>query len=157
MKREECEAQLIKLHMVEAEQAGDIEVRMLELEALKLQRPTPLPRSSPISSPVKTPDADSAPNSKCNSSDALFDCSPDFDVSKFICLVLPFRETEVDSYFTAFERVAAKLKWPKGMWALLLQSNFVGKAQEVLVAKKPALPIEQALDYDVIRAAVLRA
>ncbi len=63
-------------------------------------------------------------------------------MSKCICLVLPFRETEFDSYFTAFERVAAKLKWPKDMWALLLQSNFVGKAQEV----SAALPIEQALD-----------
>ncbi len=74
-------------------------------------------------------------------------------MSKFIRLVPPFRETEVDSYFTAFERIAAKLKWPKDMWALLLQSNFVGKAQEV----SAALPIEQALDYDVVKAAVLRA
>lgn len=88
-----------------------------------------------------------------SSSGSLFDSSPDFGASKFIRLVLPFRETEVDSYFTAFERVAAKLKLPKDMWALLLQSNFVGKAQEV----PAALPIEQALDYDLVKTAVLRA
>ncbi len=41
----------------------DIEVRRLELEAVKLRRPTPMPRSSPISaSPVGLTHADSAPN-----------------------------------------------------------------------------------------------
>lgn len=126
--------------MVEAEKAQDI-------EALKLRGPTPLLRSSPISAlPMKLPDADSAPNPKCNSSDASFDCSPDFDVSQFICLVPPFCETEVDLYFTAFERVAAKLNWPKNMWALLLQGTR-GLA---------ALSIEQALDYDVVNTAIIR-
>lgn len=53
----------------------------------------------------------------------------------------------------AFERVAAKLKWPRDMWALLLQCNLVGKAQEVCAA----LPIEDSLNYDVVKLAVLRA
>lgn len=79
--------------------------------------------------------------------------SPLFDVSKHINLVPPFREAEVDSYFTAFERVAATLQWPKEMWALLLQCKLAGKAQEVC----SALPIEKSLDYDVIKATVLRA
>lgn len=78
---------------------------------------------------------------------------PDFDVGKYIKLVPPFRESEVDSYFVAFERVAAKLKWPRDMWALLLQCNLVGKAQEACAA----LPIDDSLDYDLVKSAVLRA
>lgn len=154
LKQEECEAERIKLRMVEVKGDRDIELRRLEIEALKLRRPVPLPRSSlPSSSVVKMPEVDSVKNSRCNSSDYPFDSPPDFDVGKFIRLVPSFRETEVDSYFTAFERIAAKLRWPKDMWVLLLQSNFVGKAQEV----SAALPIEQALDYDVVKTAVLRA
>ncbi len=60
---------------------------------------------------------------------------------------------QVDSYFIAFERVATKLSWPKDMWALLLQCNLIGKAQEVCTA----LPIEASLDYETMKAAVLRA
>ncbi|KAK2849596.1 hypothetical protein Q5P01_009430 [Channa striata] len=58
-------------------------------------------------------------------------CEDGFDVSRHIALVPPFRESEVDSYFNAFERIAATLKWPKTVWPLLLQCKFVGKAQEV--------------------------
>ncbi|KAI2661960.1 Gag polyprotein [Labeo rohita] len=76
-----------------------------------------------------------------------------FDPSRYIRLVPPFRETEVDAYFTAFERVAGKLSWPRDMWALMLQSNLVGKAQEVCAA----MPIEDSLNYDLVKAAVLRA
>lgn len=65
----------------------------------------PLPASS---TPVSAPDVTKAPV---------------FDVSRHINLVPPFREAKVDSYFTAFERVAATLQWPKEMWALLLQCN----------------------------------
>ncbi|KAL0151722.1 hypothetical protein M9458_052948 [Cirrhinus mrigala] len=36
-----------------------------------------------------------------------------FDISKHIALVPHFRESEVDTYFAAFERVAAALHWPK--------------------------------------------
>ncbi len=76
-----------------------------------------------------------------------------FDVSRYIKLVPKFREAEVDSYFITFERVAGKLRWPKDMWALLLQCNLEGKAQEVC----SSLPIEQSLDYDIVKTAVLRA
>ncbi|KAK2897115.1 hypothetical protein Q8A73_013495 [Channa argus] len=76
-----------------------------------------------------------------------------FDVSRHIALVPPFRESEVDSYFNAFERIAATLKWPKTVWPLLLQCKFVGKAQEVCTS----LSIEDSLDYDKVKATVLRA
>lgn len=64
-----------------------------------------------------------------------------------------FREAEVDSYFTAFEFVATALQWLKEMWALLLQCKLVGKAQEVC----STLPIDKSLDYNMIKATVLRA
>lgn len=57
-----------------------------------------------------------------------------FDPSRYMKLVPQFRESEVDAYFIAFERVAGKLGWPKEMWAIMLQSSFVGKAQEVCSA-----------------------
>ncbi|XP_054860848.1 uncharacterized protein LOC129347475 [Amphiprion ocellaris] len=76
-----------------------------------------------------------------------------FDMSKHIALVPPFRESEVDSYFSAFERIAAALKWPTEFWSLLLQCKLVGKAQEVCAS----LSIEQSLDYATLKKAVLQA
>ncbi|CAI5660147.1 unnamed protein product [Oreochromis niloticus] len=79
--------------------------------------------------------------------------SASFDISKHIKLVPPFRESEVDSYFSAFERIAAALKWPKEFWSLLLQCKLVGKAQEVW----SSLSIEQSLDYETLKKTVLQA
>lgn len=76
-----------------------------------------------------------------------------FDVGRNIAVVPPFRESEVDSYFSAFERVAAALQWPKDVWPLLLQCKLTGKAQEVVAS----LSIEDSLQYDVVEATVLRA
>ena len=76
-----------------------------------------------------------------------------FDVSKNIALVPTFRESEVDSYFNAFERIATALDWPKDMWPILLQCKLVGKAQEVV----SSLPLEDSLQYDVLKEAILRA
>lgn len=70
-----------------------------------------------------------------------------FDASKHVKLVPPFKEAEVDTYSTAFERVAATMRWPKDRWALLLRCRLVAKAQEVC----SAVPIEQRLDYEVLK------
>lgn len=70
---------------------------------------------------------------------------PVFDIAKHIALVPPFRESRVDSYFSAFERIAAALSWPKEFWSLLLQCKLVGKTQEV------------SLDYDKLKKMVLQA
>lgn len=37
----------------------------------------------------------------------------DFDVSRYLTLVPTFRDNEVDSYFGAFERIVAALRWPR--------------------------------------------
>ncbi len=69
---------------------------------------------------------------------------PVFDVGEHVKLVPPFREAEW---------VAGALRWPKEMWALLLQCKLIGKAQEVCAS----LSVDTSLDYDVVKAAVLRA
>lgn len=76
-----------------------------------------------------------------------------FDISRHITLLPPFRESEVDSYFSAFERIAATLRWPKNVWTLLLQCKFIGKAQEVCAL----LSIEDSLEYEIVKSTVLRA
>lgn len=149
IKKQECEAHMIKLRTVEAEADRDIKLRKLALEAQRVAaQPVPLPRTKTqsISSPISTVASPFAGGRGHASSDVPF------DPSRYIKLVPPFREAEADSYFVAFERVAGKLGWPKDMWALLLQCSLTGKAQEVC----SALPIESSLDYDTIKAAVLR-
>lgn len=58
----------------------------------------------------------------------------------------------MDSYFDAYERIAATLNWTKDVWTLLLQCKLVGKAQEVCVLCSQS----NSLDYDV-KATVLCA
>ncbi len=76
-----------------------------------------------------------------------------FDVSKHIALVPQFRESEVDSYFSAFERIAISLRWPKDVWSLLLQCKLMGKALEVC----STLSLEESVKYDSVKSAILRA
>lgn len=144
IKRQEHESKIVDLRKTEV----DLKLRTLELEAESLRRqPVPAPN---LPSPVfpSTPVDGSTTNFGAPVGNQV-----NFDAARYIKLVPQFRETEVDTYFVAFERIATKLGWPKDMWGLLLQCNFVGKAQEVC----SALSIEQSLDYDVLEAAVLRA
>ncbi|CAI5682738.1 unnamed protein product [Oreochromis niloticus] len=76
-----------------------------------------------------------------------------FDVGKNSRLVPVFRDTEVDSYFESFERIATALHWPRDSWAILLQCKLVGKAQEVC----SSLSAEDSLDYDKLKSAILLA
>ncbi|KAK2895729.1 hypothetical protein Q8A73_015217 [Channa argus] len=112
----------------------EVEAMLLKVKALEIERGAAVPASPASLSPSSGRE-------------------DGFDVSRHIALVPPFRESEVDSYFNAFERIAATLKWPKTVWPLLLQCKFVGKAQEVCTS----LSIEDSLDYDKVKATVLRA
>lgn len=78
---------------------------------------------------------------------------PIFDIGKHISLVPIFRETEEDAYFGAFQRIAAALQWPLQAWPLLLQCKVHGKAQEAVAA----LSLEDSLNYDSVKAAIMRA
>ena len=77
----------------------------------------------------------------------------DFDVNKCIRMVPPFNVKDVDRYFTLFERTADTLKWPRNVWTLLLQCVLTGKAQEAYAS----LSADDCLDYDKVKAAVLRS
>ncbi len=79
--------------------------------------------------------------------------STTFEVGKHIALVPSFRESEVDSYFNAFEKIATSLNWPKEVWSLLLQCKLTGKALEVY----STLSLEDSLKYDVVKLTVLKA
>ena len=108
--------QELKIRRVEIEAEKEIKIRQLELDAGRLvptlaQQHPGVGVSSTTVNPPRT-----------------------FDVSKHIALVPPLRETEVDSYFGAFERVAAALQWPREVWPLLLQCRLSEKAQEVMSA-----------------------
>ncbi|XP_077595648.1 uncharacterized protein LOC144211943 [Stigmatopora nigra] len=75
-----------------------------------------------------------------------------FKVSESLPLVPPFRETGVEAWFSAFERIALSHKWPEEGWALVLQRKLSGKGLEAL----STLSIEDGLVYDKVKAAVLR-
>lgn len=62
----------------------------------------------------------------------------EFDVAKYIRLVPPFNEGDVDKYFVLFGRVATTLKWPRNVWTLLLQCVLVGKVQQVCSLLPPS-------------------
>lgn len=145
LKKQEQELQVVNLRTLEVQANRDIKLRSLDIEAETLrQKPVPAPRARLPSSPASVRTTFSSGPQESHST---------FDVTKHIKLVPPFKETEVDSYFIAFERIAGKLGWPKDMWGLLLQCNLAGRAQQVC----SALSVEQCLDYEVVKRAVLRA
>ncbi|KAJ8017531.1 hypothetical protein HOLleu_44998 [Holothuria leucospilota] len=76
-----------------------------------------------------------------------------FDVSKHVKFVPKFQEDNVEKFFNHFEKLGEQLKWPRDKWSILIQSNFTGKAQEVY----SALSIEDSMDYDKVKRAILQA
>ena len=81
------------------------------------------------------------------------DLGTHFDVTKYIRLVPPFQEKEVDKYFLHFEKNAENLKWPKEHWTLLLQGVVIGKAREIYTQ----LSLEQSSDYDKVKELIRKA
>ncbi len=142
IKQDEHETLLVKLHLIEAETDQAFRLQQLKYQDLK-DRPVPKARSQPPSVSSLAAAPQSFHESGANTG---------FDVSTNLKLVPPFRESEADAYFVTFERIATKLSWPKDMWALFLQCSLTGKSQEV----SSALPLKQSLDYNAVKAAVLR-
>ncbi|XP_059848380.1 uncharacterized protein LOC132406577 [Hypanus sabinus] len=60
---------------------------------------------------------------------------------------------DVDKFFLHFENVAVNQNWPKGKWAVLLQSVLRGKAQQAYLA----LSMDKSKDYGELKRAVLRS
>lgn len=119
---------------IEADKA--VRLRQLELEAQ--QRETPAPSAS-VDPGMTLPSTSSTRDS--------------FHIRKNVSLVPPYRDTEVDGYLAAFERIASALRWPADVWPLLLQCKIHGKAQEAVAA----LPLGDSFNYDLVKMAILRA
>ena len=77
----------------------------------------------------------------------------DFDLTKHVRLVPQFSESEVEKYFQHFEKIAKNLHWPENVWSTLLQTALKGKAQKTFAA----LSFDDSSDYDVVKAAILKA
>ncbi len=161
LKKQDYDAQLLHFRTLDLEADHRFKLRSLELQAKSPSNVnTPVPRSrlpAPRSSgyvPVSSvPGQNPPPGLRQITTSSRAEFVTSVDVSKYITLVPPFRETEVDPYFVAFEWIAVTLHWPKELWSLLLQCKLAVKAQEVCTA----LPIEQSLNYDTVKSAVLRA
>ncbi|XP_072922009.1 uncharacterized protein [Hemitrygon akajei] len=78
-----------------------------------------------------------------------------FNVSRELRLVPPFEETDVDSYFLLFEKVAVNQKWPRDQWVALLQSVLKGKAQRAYMVL--SMEEEEEESYEKVKAAILRS
>ena len=126
-----------------------LEIRKLEIEADKAVRLRQLELESQKETQVLQAPTDTG----LGASSSPAESHRAFDVSKHVALMPIFRESEVDSYFGAFERIAAALRWPPDIWPLLLQCKIHGKAQEAVAS----LPVEDSLSYDSVKAAILRA
>ncbi len=151
---------LVRIHL-EAEEKGKIrraefdlqlEIRRLEIQT---DKEVQLRRLELEEGKHSSGSAGKAANSNSVGRDSMVSgiSSSTFDVSKNILLVPLFKETEVDSYFAAFERIAVLLHWPKDVWSLLLQCRLVGKAMEVF----STLPLAESLQYEAVKTATLRA
>ncbi|KAL0147351.1 hypothetical protein M9458_057352, partial [Cirrhinus mrigala] len=93
----------------QAEMKLRLEVRRLEIEADKELESKKFASDRSVQPNPVSPRA-----VLVNSANSVSDVAAGtFDISKHIALVPHFRESEVDTYFAAFERVAAALHWPK--------------------------------------------
>ncbi|XP_072891577.1 uncharacterized protein [Hemitrygon akajei] len=77
-----------------------------------------------------------------------------FDVSRELRLVPPFEETDVDSYFLLFEKVAVNQKWPQEQWVALLQSVLAGGRiwAAMMPTRRPASTVAPPLESQSCRA-----
>ncbi|KAI4903467.1 hypothetical protein NFI96_009430, partial [Prochilodus magdalenae] len=134
MDREERAAQRradmdLKLSVRRMELDMEKEIRLRELE-LKVKESTSRPRTMSSLPPPSVPRLEPVEPVPLpsTSSGMVEEPRPGFAVAKHIALVPPFREAEVDTYFSIFERIAIALRWPKDYWTLLLQCKTCGKS-----------------------------
>ncbi|XP_076043873.1 uncharacterized protein LOC143026963 [Oratosquilla oratoria] len=75
-----------------------------------------------------------------------------FDVTRYIKLVPQFSEKEPETFFVQFEKIATQLKIPREYWTMLMQSRFIGKAQQIY----SSLPLSEN-SYESVKIRVLKA
>ncbi|XP_039504978.1 uncharacterized protein LOC120460978 [Pimephales promelas] len=76
-----------------------------------------------------------------------------FDTAGNLRLMPKFNERDPDIFFILFERIAEAKGWPSEERTMLLQCVLTGRAQEVF----SALSLSDCSDYDIVKAAVLKA
>ncbi len=87
------------------------------------------------------------------SADVFQGASQRFDTAGNLRLVPKFNERDPDTFFILFERIAEARAWPSKERTLLLQCVLTGRAQEVY----SALSLSDCKEYDIVKAAVLKA
>nr|XP_055059873.1 uncharacterized protein LOC129443429 [Misgurnus anguillicaudatus] len=75
------------------------------------------------------------------------------DVANNIRLLPKFSETDVDTFFSLFERLASMMKWPEKEQTVMLQCVLTGKAQKAI----SALSTHDGQSYQKVKEAVLKA
>ncbi|XP_076859481.1 uncharacterized protein LOC143512733 [Brachyhypopomus gauderio] len=155
IKIQEREAESLRLRALQIDAEKEVTLKRL---SMGLERPLPQPRKAASPTPTSpAPLATPVPKPRSihlsGNPTVPVSVAERFDISRQISMVPTFRENEVDAYFAIFERIATTLSWPRAVWPLLLQCKLVGKAQDVC----SSLSLEQSVDYDTVKAAVLRA
>ncbi|KAI2665845.1 Transposon Ty3-G Gag-Pol polyprotein [Labeo rohita] len=144
----------LQIRKLEIEAEKQVKMQQLELDTVRIVGGTAaqpdLPRVTTAAAVISTPLVSSPPVPPVSAPSVA---TESFDVSKHITLVPLFRQTEIDSYFSAFERIATSLHWPKELWALLLQCRLVGKVLEVF----SSLSVEDSFNYETVKLAILCA
>ena len=75
------------------------------------------------------------------------------DLDRFVKFIPIFEESDIENYFTAFEKNAVVLSWDKTIWSFLVQIKFVGKARQVYLS----LPDTVSSNYYLLKKAILKA
>ena len=84
---------------------------------------------------------------------ALGSQSHDFDIFSNLRLVPKFNESDPETFFSMFERVAEVRNWPESARTLMLQCMLTGRAQEAYSCLSPA----DSQNYSKVKSAVLKA
>ena len=149
-KQRECQLKLKELELREKEIAAKKELDLKERE-LAMKKELEL-KEKEIDMQLKLKKLElksrDTPVTKEASSSSV--AKESFDFIRHVKLVAPFQEHEIDKFFLHFEKVAANLRWPSEIQAMLLQSVLIGKAREVY----SALSVEQSSDYSLMKRAV---
>jgi hypothetical protein len=77
----------------------------------------------------------------------------EFRVDLATKLVNRFNESDVDTFFINFEKIANSNKWPKSKWSNIIQSQLIGKAAKAYFR----LSVSECSDYDILKSAILKA
>jgi transposase InsO family protein len=76
-----------------------------------------------------------------------------FKLANAVKFVPKFDDSQMDQYLLAFEKAMLVLNFPKDRWTQLIQTQLTGKALKVF----SELTVEQCLDYDTLKRALLLA